>query len=146
MIDPVISLAQPVLQTYLSLDAQAEFARQRATMEGRDPEKAYRRAMQFGVGKIIASYMLPRLVFGTSPLGIAAMGVFNWAVSGGITRNLEHHRRMAAEYRSAVVPMMHSFEHTERSFQMMQQGIQAIHGYRSIIGAEAAVMASRYGR
>lgn len=146
MVDPVISLAQPIAQTYLALDAQAQLARQRAAMEGRDPERAYRRAMQLGVGKIVASYMIPRLIFGTAAGSLAAIGYFNWVVGGGPARLMEHRRRLAAEYRSAVVPMMHSYEHTERSFQMMQQGIQAIHGYRSIIGAEAAVMASRYGR
>lgn len=45
-----------------------------------------------------------------------------------------------------MVPMMHSFEHTERTYQLMQHGAAAIHGYRSIIGSEAAVMAARYGR
>jgi hypothetical protein len=146
MIGSYYSLFAPAIQTYLALDAQAELARQRAAVEGKDPERAYRRAMRLGFGKIALSYMIPRLMFGTTPVGLAAVGYFNWVASGGPARFLDHMRRMTSEYRAAVIPMMHSYEHTERSFQMMQQGIQAIHGYRSIIGSEAAVMASRYAR
>lgn len=134
------------LQTYLMLDAQAEMARERAIREGKDPEKAYRRAMQFGVGKIAAMALLPRHLFGMSAMGVLAAGAFNWWVSGGMQRTLDLWRRMTSEYRASVIPMMHSYEHTERSFQAMQEGLRAIHGYRSVIGAEAAIMASRYGR
>lgn len=144
--DPLVGYLQWGFQTYMMLDAQAQMARQRAFMEGRDPERAYRRAMWGGVGKMAAIALLPRHLFGVTPLGLAATVAFNWAIRGGPSRALEHWRRMTAEYRAAVVPMMHSYEHTERTYHLMQQGISAIQGYRSIIGSEASVMAARYGR
>jgi hypothetical protein len=144
--NPWLAYLQMGVQTYMALDAQAQLASQRAAMEGKDPERAYRRAMQLGVGKIVGLALLPRHVFGTSPMGLFATGLFNWAVHGGVSNTLSHWRRMTAEYRASVIPMMHSYEHTERSYQAMQHGMSAIHGYRSVIGSEAAVMASRYGR
>lgn len=144
--DPRFAYLQYGVQTYFMLDAQAQMARQRALMEGRDPERAYRRAMWGGAGKIVLAGMLPRMIFGSSPAGLFWAGVFNWAVRGGPSRAMEHWRKMTSEYRAAVVPMMHSFEHTERTYHAMQQGLSAIQGYRSVIGSEAAVMAARYGR
>lgn len=134
------------VQSYLMLDAQAQLARERAIVSGKDPERAYRRAMQLGVGKMVALALLPRHLFGTTSVGLAATGLFNWWIRGGVSRAVDHYRRMTAEYRAAVIPMMHSYEHTERTYQLMQHGLTAIQGYRSLIGSEAAVMAARYGR
>lgn len=144
--DPLVGYMRWGFQTYMMLDAQAQMARQRALMEGRDPERAYRRAMWGGVGKMATMALLPRHLFGAAPLGLAATAAFNWAIRGGVSRSLEHWRRMTSEYRASVVPMMHSYEHTDRTYHLMQQGISAIQGYRSVIGSEASVMASRYGR
>jgi len=144
--DPAFHLLQYGAQTYLMLDAQAQLARERAAAMGRDPERAYRRAMWGGLGKTVGLAMLPYLMFSRSSMGLAAAWTFNWAIHGGVSRALQHWRHMTSVYRSAVVPMMHSFEHTERSFQAMQQGLSAIHGYRTMIGQEAAVMAARYAR
>ncbi len=144
--DPLIGMVQRGIQTYLMWDAQAQMAMDRARMEGKDPERAYRRAMAFNVGKFVGLAFLSRHLFSSAALGVPGAFLLHQAVSGGIGRMMANWRMATSQYRSSVIPFMHSFEHTERSFQAMQQGIQAIHGFRSLIGAEAAVMAARYAR
>lgn len=142
-------------QQYLFWDAYANMQRERAIEQGKDPDKAYRSAFRGMAFKYVFSQAflsaartgLEQRLAGAGPIAYwAGLAAFNAIVHRQYAPYAAEARHVSEVYRATSIPFMHSFEHSERTFQAMHASLQRIQGHSSILGMEASLMAARYAR
>ena len=112
-----------------------------------ETKEAMSRGPEALASTIVKNNWMNIVLAGSSRVGLASLAIHMVMSMGDIYTGA---RNLASGYnigmRNKLRPFTTSFEHSDATMMAQQRGMATINGFKSSLGAEAALLAQRYGR